>query len=111
MPNGKYLLDTNIVIALMAGDKIIRQRLEETEAVYLSTVVFGELCYGAQNSARAESNMGLSTNLSSTPAGRVGCTSRPHPTGLPASPAAPNPRDGSNACQGRKECRVCTKVS
>lgn len=57
MPNGKYLLDTNIVIALMAGDRNIRQCLEEAEEVFLSTVVFGELCYGAQNSARAESNM------------------------------------------------------
>ena len=57
MPSGKYLFDTNIVIALMAGDKIIKQRLEETEAVYLSTVALGELCYGAQNSERVESNM------------------------------------------------------
>ena len=54
--SGRVLLDTNIVIALFAGEVVIQQRLAETDEVFLSSIVLGELYYGAQKSARAETN-------------------------------------------------------
>ncbi len=48
--SGKYLLDTNIIIALFNGDKIIPHKLDEAELVCISVVVIGELLYGAKKS-------------------------------------------------------------
>ncbi len=54
---GRLLLDTNIVIALFAGDAAIRQRLLEALEVFVPSVVIGELYYGAQRSARVSENL------------------------------------------------------
>lgn len=53
-----YLLDTNIVIASMKGREEIRKRLESEElnALRLSTIVLGELEFGAEKSAYGERN-------------------------------------------------------
>lgn len=56
--DGKYLLDTNVVIALFAGDASVQKHLEQADEVFLSSVVLGELYYGAENSAHSESNIG-----------------------------------------------------
>lgn len=55
--NGKCLVDTNVVIALFAGDPAIIEGLKRQEAVFLCVPVLGELRYGAQASARVESNL------------------------------------------------------
>ncbi|MEH1934185.1 MAG: hypothetical protein V7L14_10745 [Nostoc sp.] len=36
--NGKYLLDTNIIIALFADEATVKNRLAQTEQVYFSTL-------------------------------------------------------------------------
>jgi tRNA(fMet)-specific endonuclease VapC len=55
--SGRFLLDTNIVIALFAQDTSIVQRIAEAEAVFLPSTVIGELYYGAYNSTRVEANL------------------------------------------------------
>ncbi len=55
--NGRILLDTNIVIRLFANDQIVQQRLEQTEQVFIPSVVLGELYYGAHKSMKIEENI------------------------------------------------------
>ena len=54
---GRFLLDTNIVIALFAQDAGVLQRLEEAEEVFLPSIFLGELYYGARKSAKTEANV------------------------------------------------------
>jgi len=54
---GKYLLDTNIVIALFAGDANVQAKLGEASEVFIPSIVFGELFYGARKSGRVEANL------------------------------------------------------
>ena len=54
--NGRYLLDTNIVIALFAKDAAVHEHLMRAEQVYLSAIVLGELFYGVERSAHVEEN-------------------------------------------------------
>jgi tRNA(fMet)-specific endonuclease VapC len=51
------VVDTNVVIALFAGDPNIAAYLDKCSEVYLSVPVLGELCYGALNSSRVKDNM------------------------------------------------------
>jgi tRNA(fMet)-specific endonuclease VapC len=53
---GRYLLDTNIVIALFAKDVAVQQRLAEAHEVFVPSIVLGELYYGAHKSARVAEN-------------------------------------------------------
>lgn len=55
--SGKYLLDTNIVIALFATDVGVQTKLEAAGEVFISSIVFGELYYGARKSGRVEANV------------------------------------------------------
>lgn len=55
--NGKYLLDTNIVIALFASDSNVQSKLEQASEVLIPSIVFGELYYGARKSGRVEANV------------------------------------------------------
>lgn len=52
-----YLLDTNAVIALFNGDEQLENTLEAATHVYLSSIVIGELYYGAFKSQRQEQNL------------------------------------------------------
>ena len=52
--NGKYLLDTNIVIAILAGETNVLERLVESDEVFVPVVVLGELYYGARKSAHVK---------------------------------------------------------
>lgn len=45
--SGKFLLDTNIVIALFAADTGVIKKLEDAEKVHIPSVVIGKLYYGA----------------------------------------------------------------
>ena len=55
--SGRVLLDTNIALALFAKEAVIQQRLAETDEVFVSSIVLGELYYGAQKSSRVEVNI------------------------------------------------------
>lgn len=55
--HGKCLLDTNIVIALFAGDLAVIDLLKDTEEVFIPSIVIGELYYGAHKSSRVKGNL------------------------------------------------------
>jgi tRNA(fMet)-specific endonuclease VapC len=55
--NGKVLLDTNIVIALFAGDVQVQGQMEQAAEVFLPSVVLGELYFGARKSGQVEANL------------------------------------------------------
>lgn len=55
--NGNFLLDTNIVIALFAGDAAVIAGLAAAEEVFIPAAVIGELFYGARKSGRPEENL------------------------------------------------------
>lgn len=55
--SGKYLLDTNIVIAMFAGEAAIQERRKNADKVFLPSPVVGELCYGARKSSRPIANL------------------------------------------------------
>jgi len=63
--NGKYLLDTNIVIRLFAGDEVVLSWIKEVNEIYIPSIVLGELFYGAQKSANVESNNSKIAELAS----------------------------------------------
>jgi tRNA(fMet)-specific endonuclease VapC len=60
---GSFVLDTNIVIALIAKDEIVAGSLESARAVFLPSIVLGELYYGARSSAQRERNLAQVTDL------------------------------------------------
>jgi tRNA(fMet)-specific endonuclease VapC len=52
------LLDTNVVVAFLNGDKSVLKRMRaEIDKIALSTLVVGELDYGAKVSQRSEENL------------------------------------------------------
>jgi tRNA(fMet)-specific endonuclease VapC len=55
--NGRILLDTNIVIALFASDAAVLKRLAGAEAVFVPSIVLGELYFGAHKSVHVEANL------------------------------------------------------
>ncbi len=54
--SGKYLLDTNIVIALFANDVSVVEHLHKLENIFVPSIVLGELFYGASKSINAKAN-------------------------------------------------------
>ena len=54
---GSFLLDTNIAVALLAGEDAVRVSLDQGGLIFLSSIVLGELFYGARKSGRAVSNL------------------------------------------------------
>ena len=55
--NGKYLLDTNIIIGMFAEDRAIKEKVQNTEKLFLASPVVGELYYGARKSSRSMENL------------------------------------------------------
>ena len=55
--SGSYLLDTNIVIALFAGDRAVETKVRNTADVALAPLIIGELCFGAQKSQKVTENL------------------------------------------------------
>src|SRR2546430_2463789 len=70
--NGKYLLDTNIVIAIFAGDPGVLDRIARSNEVFLPTIVCGELYYGARKSTHVAANISRIDELAVSSA-LVGC--------------------------------------
>jgi tRNA(fMet)-specific endonuclease VapC len=54
---GRYLLDTNIIIALFANDVAVNNHLANAEEVFIPSVAIGELFYGARKSGRSLGNL------------------------------------------------------
>ena len=54
---GNYLLDTNIIIHLFAGNEPIVEKIKDLTGIVLSSIVLGELFYGAFNSSKIEDNI------------------------------------------------------
>ena len=55
--SGKFLLDTNIVIAVFANDAAVQARVADAAEVLIPVTVMGELHYGARKSTRVKSNL------------------------------------------------------
>ncbi|GAB4421754.1 MAG: tRNA(fMet)-specific endonuclease VapC [Anaerolineae bacterium] len=55
--SGRYLLDTNIIIALFASETLVQQRLSEADEVFAPVIAIGELYFGAHKSARPQENL------------------------------------------------------
>jgi tRNA(fMet)-specific endonuclease VapC len=51
------LLDTNIVSAHFRGDPIVTPRLQASHAIYLPSIVLGELHFGAHRSPNPDRNL------------------------------------------------------
>ncbi len=54
---GNFLLDTNVVIAILDRERKVLQNLRRAAAIFLPTVVVGELYYGAFKSTQARRNL------------------------------------------------------
>lgn len=55
--NGKYLLDTNIIISIFAKDPQIHNRLANTAEVFVPCMAIGELYFGAYKSVKIQENL------------------------------------------------------
>lgn len=55
--SGSIILDTNVVIKFFGGDKSIVNNTASSNLIYIPTIVFGELFYGAYNSKNVKSNI------------------------------------------------------
>jgi tRNA(fMet)-specific endonuclease VapC len=55
--NGRFLLDTNIIIALLEGDPSVLSNLDQAPAVFIPAVALGELFFGAAKSGRPAENL------------------------------------------------------
>ena len=54
---GRYLLDTNIIIALFAQDAEVQNRLQSGIEIYVPVIVVGELFYGLNKSKYYADNL------------------------------------------------------
>ena len=54
--SGKYLLDTNIVIALFAEDPSVQKHFAKAREIYIPSTVIGKLFFGAFKSSRPKEN-------------------------------------------------------
>ena len=57
MTGSRFLLDTNIVIALFAGDAAVHGRLAKGAEVFIPCTVIGELLFGARKSGKVSENV------------------------------------------------------
>jgi tRNA(fMet)-specific endonuclease VapC len=55
--NGRFLPDTNIVVALFKGEPEVRRRFSSANEVFLPIVAVAELFFGARNSSNIDRNL------------------------------------------------------
>jgi tRNA(fMet)-specific endonuclease VapC len=55
--SGRFLLDTNIVIALWANDEAVTRQLAVAGEIFIPIIVLGELYYGARKSVWSAKNI------------------------------------------------------
>lgn len=73
--NGRFLLDTNVIIALLNRDEAVARHFRRDPEAYLPVIAVGELYYGARRSARVEANVRRLEDLI-TVAAVLGCDKR-----------------------------------
>ena len=61
--SGRFLLDTNIVIALLEGEDAVLSHLDQAEEVFISATVVGQLFFGAEKSGRSVENLAKVENF------------------------------------------------
>jgi tRNA(fMet)-specific endonuclease VapC len=54
--SGKFLLDTNIVIAIFAEDLSVQKHIARAGEIFIPAIVIGELFFGAFKSGRPKAN-------------------------------------------------------
>jgi tRNA(fMet)-specific endonuclease VapC len=64
--NGSALLDTNIVIALIADDDSVKRGLKQARRVFIPSIALGELNYGARTSAQKKRNLARIAEIAAT---------------------------------------------
>jgi len=62
--SGKYLLDTNIVIALFGEDISVQKHIAKAKEIFIPSTVIGELFFGAFKSSRPKENATRIENFS-----------------------------------------------
>ena len=67
-PTGRFLLDTNILIGLLAGEVAVTSAIQDAEAVFIPAIALGELHYGAHKSGRPAANIARLEALASAAA-------------------------------------------
>lgn len=55
--SGKVVIDTDVAIKFLNGDKVIERFLSAYSEIFLPVIVAGELIFGALNSKHAEQNL------------------------------------------------------
>lgn len=55
--SGRYLLDTNIIIALFASESSVINNLAQADEVFIPSIALGELHFGARKSVRSEKDL------------------------------------------------------
>ncbi|WP_017297885.1 type II toxin-antitoxin system VapC family toxin [Nodosilinea nodulosa] len=66
--SGRYLLDTNIIIALFADDVAVKENLIQSDEVFIPSIAIGELFYGARKSGRIRENLARINDLAASSA-------------------------------------------
>jgi tRNA(fMet)-specific endonuclease VapC len=64
--SGKYLLDTNIVIALFAEDPSVQKHIAKAGEIFIPVTVIGELFFGAFKSERPKANSARIENFAAS---------------------------------------------
>ncbi|MBK6423996.1 MAG: type II toxin-antitoxin system VapC family toxin [Gemmatimonadetes bacterium] len=67
-PTGRYILDTNILIALLAGEPAALTEAGRAAATFIPTIALGELYYGARKSGRPTENLEVIERLAASAA-------------------------------------------
>ncbi|PKP60699.1 MAG: VapC toxin family PIN domain ribonuclease [Candidatus Altiarchaeales archaeon HGW-Altiarchaeales-1] len=55
--SGRFVLDTNIVIALFAGESTVQSHLKTAKEIFLPCIVLGEIYFGAYKSGGTRKNI------------------------------------------------------
>ncbi len=55
--SGRFLLDTNITIAFLSGERVVVNQVDNAEACFVSSIIAGEMFYGAACSANVDENI------------------------------------------------------
>jgi tRNA(fMet)-specific endonuclease VapC len=55
--NGRYLLDTNIIIALLDVETVVVDQIAQADYVFIPVIAVAELFYGARKSKRVKENL------------------------------------------------------
>lgn len=63
--NGRYLLDTNVAIAVLERELNLESRRGSGLEAFLNTIVLGELLFGAEKSQRVQENIDRIEKLAS----------------------------------------------